>query len=65
MDFHIVKKKKKKKKKKNHSARKTTVRNWKSFGFPHCEIKNMRSHCPERGLDAHDSGNEDEMFAML
>ena len=27
--------------------------------------KRKTSHCPERGLDAHDSGNEDEMFAML
>ena len=48
----------------NHSARKTTVRKSKSFGFPKCEIKNITGHSCERGLDAYDSGNEDEMFAM-
>ena len=48
----------------NHSARKTTVRKLKSFGFPKCEIKNITGHSSERGLDAYDSGNEDEMFAM-
>ena len=48
----------------NHSARKTTVRNLKSFRFPKCEIKNITCHISERGRDAYDSGNEDEMFAM-
>ena len=48
----------------NHSARKTTVRKLKYFGFPKFEIKNITGHSSERGLDAHDSGNEDEMFAM-
>ena len=48
----------------NHSARKTTVRRSKSFGFPKCEIKNITGHSCERGLDAYDSGNEDKMFAM-
>ena len=48
----------------NHSARKTTVRKLKSFGFPKCEIKNITGHSSERGLGAYDSGNEDEMFAM-
>ena len=48
----------------NHSARKTTVRKLKSSGFPKCEIKNITGHSSERGLDAYDSGNEDEMFAM-
>ena len=28
----------------NHSARKTTVRKFKSFGFPKCEIKNIIGH---------------------
>ena len=51
-------------KKINYSARKTTVRKLKSFGFPKCEIKNITGHSSERGLDAYDSGNEDEMFAM-
>ena len=48
----------------NHSARKTTVRKLKSFGFRKCEIKNITGHSSERGLDAYDSGNEDEIFAM-
>ena len=48
----------------NHSARKTTVRNLKSFRFPKCEIKNITCHISERWLDAYDSDNEDEMFAM-
>ena len=48
----------------NHSARKTTVRKLKSFGFPKCEIKSITGHSSERGLDAYDSGNEDEVFAM-
>ena len=48
----------------NHSARKTTVRKLKSFGFPKCEIKkNITEHSSERGLDAYDSGNEDEMYS--
>ena len=48
----------------NHSARKTTVRKLKSLEFPKCEIKSITAHSSERGLDAYDSGNEDEMFAM-
>ena len=48
----------------NHSARKTTVRKLKSFGFPKCEIKNITGHSSARRLDAYDSDNEDEMFAM-
>ena len=48
----------------NNSERKTTVRKLKSFKFSKCETKNIIGHCPERGLDAFDSGNEDEMLAM-
>ena len=48
----------------NHFARKTTVRKWKSFRFPKCEIKNITGHSSERGLDTYHFGNEDEMFAM-
>ena len=48
----------------NHSARKSTVRKLKSFGFLKCEIKKITSHSPECGLDAYDSSNQDEMFAM-
>ena len=48
----------------NHSARKSTVRKLKSFGFLKCEIKNITGHSSECGLDAYDSSNEDEMFAM-
>jgi len=48
----------------NHSARKTTVRKLKSAGIPKCEIKNITGHSTEKGLDAYDSGNEDEMHAM-
>ena len=48
----------------NHSARKTTAGNLKSFRFPKCEIKNITCHISERGRDAYDSGNEDEMFSM-
>ena len=48
----------------NHFARKTTVRKLRSFGFPKCDIKNITDHSSERGLDAYDSGNGDEMFAM-
>ena len=51
-------------KKINHSARKTTVRKLKSFGFPKYEIKNITGHSSESGLGVYDSGNEDEMFAM-
>ena len=49
----------------NNSARKTTVRKLKCFGFPKCEIKNITGHISERRLDIYDFGNEDEMFAML
>ena len=52
------------KKLKKHSARKITVWKLKSFGFPKCEIKNITGHSSECGLDAYNSGNEDEMFAM-
>ena len=48
----------------NDSARKTTIWKIKSFGFPKCEIKNIIGHNCERGIDACDSGNEDEMFGM-
>ena len=48
----------------NHSGRKTTVRKLKSSGFPKCEIKNITGHNSECELDAYDSGNEDEIFAM-
>ena len=48
----------------NDSARKATVRKLKSFGFPECEIKHITGHRSERGLDAYDSGNDDEMFAV-
>ena len=48
----------------NHSARKATIQKIKSFGFPKCETKKITGHSSERGLDAHDSGNEDEIFAM-
>ena len=53
-----------KQKNKNHSARKAIVRKLKYFGFPKCEIKNITGHSSERGVDAYNSGNEDEMFAM-
>ena len=49
----------------NHSARKTTFRKLKSFGFPKCEIKNITGRSSECGLYAYHAGNEDEMFAML
>ena len=39
----------------NHSARKSTVRKLKSFGFLKCEIKNITGHSSECGLDAYDS----------
>ena len=48
----------------NHPARRTTVRKLKSFGFPKSEIKNITFHSSERGVDAYDSVNEDEIFAM-
>ena len=48
----------------NHSARKATVRQLKSFGFPKFETKNITDHSSERGLDAYDSDNEDKRFAM-
>ena len=48
----------------NHSARKTTVRKLKSAGFPKSEIKNITGHSSEKGLDAYDSGNENDMCAM-
>ena len=52
------------KKSTNHSARKTTVRKLKSHGVPKCEIKNITGHSSEKGLDAYDSGGEEEMNAM-
>jgi len=36
----------------------------KSAGISKCEIKNITGHSTEKGLDAYDSGNEDEMHAM-
>ena len=48
----------------NQSARKTTVQKLESFGFPKCEIKNITGHSSERGFDACDFINKDEMFAM-
>ena len=41
-------------KQKKRSARKTAVR----------KLKSITVYSSERGLDAYDSGNEDEMFAM-
>ena len=51
-------------KKTNHSARTTTIQKLESSGFSKCEIKNMAGHSSERRLDAYDSGNEDERFAI-
>lgn len=48
----------------NHSASKTAVRKLKFFEFPKCERKNIAGHSSERGLDAYDSGSEDEVFPM-
>ena len=36
----------------------------KSAGFPKSEIKNITGHSSEKGLDAYDSGNENDMCAM-
>ena len=55
------------KKIRHHPARRTTVwisKMWKSFGFPKCEIKNITFYSSERGVDAYNSVNEDEIFAM-
>lgn len=51
-------------KQKKCSARKTAVRKLNSFGFLKFNIKSITIYSSERGLDAYDSGNEDEMFAM-
>ena len=51
-------------KQKKRSARKTAVRKLNSFGFLKSNIKSITVYSSERGLDAYDSGNEDEMFAM-
>ena len=44
----------------NHSARKTVVKKLKSSGVQKCEIKNITGHKSEQGLDAYDSGDEQE-----
>ena len=36
----------------------------KSAGVPKCEIKNITGHSSEKGLDAYDSGNEEEMYQL-
>ena len=51
-------------KQKKRSARKTAVRKLNSFGFLKSNIKSITVYSSERGLDAYDSGNEDEMFSM-
>ena len=51
-------------KQKKRSARKTAVRKLNSFGFLKSNIKSITVYSSERGLDAYNSGNEDEMFAM-
>ena len=51
-------------KQKKRSARKTAVRKLNSFGFLKSNIKSITVYSSERGLDAYDSGNEDERFAM-
>ena len=51
-------------KQKKRSARKTAVRKLNSFGFLKSNIKSITVYSSERGLDAYDSGNEDEMFVM-
>ena len=33
-------------------------------GFPKCEIRNITGHASEQGLDAYDSGNEEERYSM-
>ena len=48
----------------NHSARKATVRKLESCGLKSCEIKNITDHSSECGLDACDSGNEEEMSTI-
>ena len=51
-------------KQKKRSARKTAVRKLNSFGFLKSNIKSITVYSSDNGLDAYDSGNEDEMFAM-
>ena len=49
----------------NRYARKITVRKLKSFGFPKCEIRNIKGHSSEQELGAYDSRNEDEMSSAI
>ena len=48
----------------NHSIRKTAVRKLRESGFQKAEIKNVTGHASEAGLDAYDSGDDDELMAM-
>ena len=48
----------------NHSIRKTAVRRLRENGFQKAEIKNVTGHASEAGLDAYDSGDDDELMDM-
>ena len=48
----------------NHAIRKTAVRKLRENGFQKSEIKNITGHSTEQGLDAYDSGDDDELMEM-
>ena len=49
----------------NNSGRKTTVRKLKAAGVRNCDIaSNVTGHTSAAGLDAYDSGNEDEQRSL-
>ena len=48
----------------NHTMRKTAVRKLRGKGFQKAEIKNVTGHSRAEGLDAYDSGDDDELMGM-
>ena len=48
----------------NHSSRKTCVRILRESKFQKCEIKNVTGHASAEGLDAYDSGDDDDLRNM-
>ena len=48
----------------NHTMRKTAVKKLRKNGFKRSEIKNITGHSTEKGLEAYDSGDDEELMCM-
>ena len=48
----------------NHTLRKTAVKRLRQNGFQRSEIKNITGHSSEKGLEAYDSRDDEELMRM-